>query len=380
MKKICFITTISGTLRSFVVGTAEFLHRKAGYDITFICDNDDAFAASLPPYMHYIPIPVKRGVSLGGIGAMLKMVKVFRRERFDMVQYSTPNASLYAALAAAIARIPIRKYHLMGFRYLGFTGLKKNIFKRIEIITCALSTDVECVSFSNRTLGVKEGIFLPQKSNVILHGSSSGVNLTQFDFQKKEMWRNELRRQFGYGEHDCVFGYAGRITGDKGINELIAAFEKADIDNKKLLLVGGIEQMETLDAGLMQLAENDPRVTFHPPVENIEQYYAALDVFVLPSYREGFGMVVVEAEAMGVPVIVTDIPGPTDAMIPDETGLVVKKADVDSLVSAMEALAGSPETRQRFGLAAHKLAAEKFEQQRLFQSILQDRKRLPGQA
>ena len=206
MKKICFITTISGTLRSFVVGTAEFLHRKAGYDITFICDNDDAFAASLPPYMHYIPIPMKRGVSLGGIGAMLKMVKVFRRERFDMVQYSTPNASLYAALAAAIARIPIRKYHLMGFRYLGFTGLKKNIFKRIEIITCALSTDVECVSFSNRTLGVKEGIFLPQKSNVILHGSSSGVNLTQFDFQKKEMWRNELRRQFGYGEHDCVFG------------------------------------------------------------------------------------------------------------------------------------------------------------------------------
>lgn len=378
VKKICFVTTISGTMRSFVVGVANYLHQQAGYDITMICDDDAAFAASLPPYMHYIPIPMKRGISLGGIGAMMKMVKVFRRERFDMVQYSTPNASLYAALAAAIARIPIRKYHLMGFRYLGFTGLKKNIFKRIEIITCALSTDIECVSFSNRTLGVKEGIFLPQKSNVILHGSSSGVNLTQFDFQKKEMWRNELRRQFGYGEHDCVFGYVGRITGDKGINELIAAFEKADIDNKKLLLVGGIEQMETLDAGLMQLAENDSRVTFHPPVENIEQYYAALDVFVLPSYREGFGMVV-EAEAMGVPVIVTDIPGPTDAMISDETGLVVKKADVDSLVSAMEALAGSPETRQRFGLAAHKLAAEKFEQQRLFQAILQDRKRLLGE-
>ena len=379
MKKICFITTVSVTLRSFVVGTAEFLHQQAGYDITMICDNDESFAASLPPYLHYIPVPMKRGVSLGGIGAMLKMVKIFRRERFDMVQYSTPNAALYAALAAAITGIPIRNYHLMGFRYLGFTGLKRGIFKFIEAITCALSTNIECVSFSNRALGVQEGIFPLQKSNVILHGSSSGVNLTQFDVQKKETWRNKLRCQFGYREHDCVFGYAGRITGDKGINELIAAFEKADIDNKKLLLVGRIEQKETLDAGLMRLAENDPRVTFHPPVGNIEQYYAAMDVFVLPSYREGFGMVVVEAEAMGVPVIVTDIPGPTDAMVPDETGLIVKKADVESLISAMEVLAGSPETRQRFGTAAHQLAAEKFEQQRLFQAILQDRKRLLGE-
>ena len=86
VKKICFVTTISGTMRSFVVGVASYLHQQAGYDITMICDDDAAFAASLPPYMHYIPIPMKRGVSLGGIGAMMKMVKVFRRERFDMVQ------------------------------------------------------------------------------------------------------------------------------------------------------------------------------------------------------------------------------------------------------------------------------------------------------
>ena len=80
MKKICFITTISGTLKSFVVGTAEYLHQEAGYDITFICDDDEAFAASLPPYIHYVPIPMKRGISFGGIGSMLKMAKVFRRE------------------------------------------------------------------------------------------------------------------------------------------------------------------------------------------------------------------------------------------------------------------------------------------------------------
>ena len=133
MKKICFITTVPATLNAFVVGVAEFLHQQAGYDITFICDRDEAFAASLPPYIHYIPVSMKRGIHPGGISAIFKMIRIFRREKFDMVQYSTPNASFYSATAARIARIPIRKYHLMGFRYLGFDHLKRKIFKAIEL-------------------------------------------------------------------------------------------------------------------------------------------------------------------------------------------------------------------------------------------------------
>lgn len=379
MKKICFITTISGTLKSFVVSTAEYLHQNAGYDITFICDNDEDFAASLPAYIHYIPVPMKRGVSIGGVGAMLEMLRIFRKEKFDMVQYSTPNASFYAAIAAWIARIRIRKYHLMGFRYLGFDSPKRKIFKAIEKTTCALSTDVECVSQSNRELGISERLFSARKSNMILQGSSAGVNLDKFNIHNKEAWRKEYRKKFGFSANDCVFAYVGRITRDKGVNELLTAFENADIANKKLLLIGQIESEQTLDKSLLERAKNDNRVIFYFPVNDIEHYYSAVDILVLPSYREGFGMVVVEAEAMGVPVIVTDIPGPTDAMIPNETGLLVKKADVDSLVAAMKELANSTEKRQDFGIAAHKFATEKFEQQKLFQAILQDRKRLLGE-
>lgn len=378
-KKLCFVTTVSITLKSFVVGTAEYLHQEAGYDITFICDDDEAFAASLPPYIHYVPIPMKRGISLGGISAMFKMIRVFRQEKFDMVQYSTPNASFYAAIAAWIARIRIRKYHLMGFRYLGFERTKRKIFKAIEKTTCALSTDVECVSQSNRELGISEKLFSARKSNVILQGSSAGVNLDRFNIHNKEAWRKEYRKKFDFSANDCVFAYVGRITRDKGVNELLAAFEEADIVNKKLLLIGQIESEQTLDRSLLERAKNDNRVIFHSPVNDIERYYSAIDILVLPSYREGFGMVVVEAEAMGVPVIVTDIPGPTDAMIPNETGLLVKKADVDSLVAAMKELARSPEKRQSFGAAAQKFAAENFEQQHLYQAILQDRKRLLGE-
>ena len=381
VKKICFVTTISGTMRSFVVGVASYLHQQAGYDITMICDDDAAFAASLPPYMHYIPIPMKRGVSLGGIGAMMKMVKVFRRERFDMVQYSTPNASLYAALAAKLAGVPVRLYCQWGMAYVGFHGIKRVIFKRIEKLVCTLSTWVEPDSFGNLKFSHAEGLYPENKGSVIWNGSASGVNLNKFDNSQKPVWRAEIREKYAIPDDAVVFGFVGRITRDKGINELLAAF-KAFLQKNSgayLLIVGNPELSAAVDMSLYQWAQEQAHTIFCGRTSTVETYLAAMDAYILPSYREGFGMVVVEAEAMGVPVIVTDIPGPTDAMIPDETGLVVKKADVDSLVSAMEALAASPETRQRFGLAAHKLAAEKFEQQRLFQAILQDRNRLLGE-
>ena len=216
---------------------------------------------------------------------------------------------------------------------------------------------------------------------MIWNGSASGVNLNKFDNSQKPVWRAEIREKYAIPDDAVVFGFVGRITRDKGINELLAAF-KAFLQKNSgayLLIVGNPELSAAVDMSLYQWAQEQAHTIFCGRTSTVETYLAAMDAYILPSYREGFGMVVAEAEAMGVPVIVTDIPGPTDAMIPDETGLVVKKADVDSLVSAMEALAASPETRQRFGLAAHKLAAEKFEQQRLFQAILQDRKRLLGE-
>mgnify|MGYP004637128469 CR=1 FL=1 len=364
------------TLSSFILPLAVYLHDHTSYDITFICDKDDNFAATLPPYIHYIPVAMKRGINLSGIGAMFRMIRVFRREKFDMVQYSTPNASLYAAMAAWFSGIPIRKYHLMGFRYLGFSGLRKSIFKTIEKLACTLSTDVECVSKSNRELGIAEKLFSARKSNVIMRGSSAGVDLKRFNIQNKHSWREEYRKKLGFSDTDCVFGYVGRITRDKGINELLAAFEKTEIKDKKLLLVGRIESEQTLDKQLLINARNDRRVIFHQPVDDIEHYYSAIDVLILPSYREGFGMVVAEAEAMGIPVIVTDIPGPIDAMIQGKTGLTVKKTDVDSLRSAMEALANSPETRAEFGVAASQFIAENFDQEKLFKAIAKDRERL----
>lgn len=376
MKKICYVTTVPTTLESFVVPVVSQMKPQVDWEFTMISNTDPEFEKLLPEGVRYIPIPMQRGISIGGIKAMFQMVKVFRREKFDLIQYSTPNASLYASLAAWICGIKHRKYHMMGFRFLGFSGMKRHIFMWIEKLTCYLSTDIECVSKSNRKLGIEMGIFPEKKVSVLHYGSSAGVDLTRFSIQKKEQWRRELRKQFGYTDNDCVFGFAGRITRDKGINEMLDAFDHVICENKKLFIVGRMEDESSLDANIMQSARENSCIQFHGEVQEIEKYYAMMDVLLLPSYREGFGNIVIEAEALEVPVIVTDIPGPTDAMMPDTTGLVVPVKDADALRNAMTRLATDKEFRAHLGRAGRHLVEERFDQRMLCDIIMKDRERL----
>lgn len=376
MKKICYVTTVPSTLESFVVPVVSQMQTKVDWEFTMISNVDPEFEKLLPDGVRYIPIPMQRGVSLGGIKAMLRMVKVFRKEQFDLVQYSTPNAGLYAAIATWISGVEHRKYHLMGFRFLGFSGLKRHVFMWIEKLACYLSTDIECVSKSNLKLGIELGIFPKEKATVLHYGSSAGVDLTRFDIQRKGAWRRKLRTQFGYNDNDCVFGYVGRITRDKGINEMLAAFDGVKCESKKLFIVGRMEDESSLDAGLMQNARENPDIQFHDEVQEIEKYYAMMDVLLLPSYREGFGNIVIEAQALGVPVIVTDIPGPVDAMERDQTGIVVPVKDVGALCNAMTCLATDKDFREQLGRSGRRLVEERFDQHTLCDIILKDRENL----
>lgn len=380
-KKICFVTTVSVTLRSFVLELAKYMHANGNYDITFICAPDPTFAASLPSYIHFIPISMERGVSFDGIFAMLKMCRVFRRGNFDLVQYSTPNASLYASLAAWLARIPVRLYCQWGMAYVGFSGMKRKLFKTIEKTVCRLSTWVEPDSHGNLEFSHTEGLYPENKGSVNWNGSASGVDLRKFDISQKQVWRTAKRSEYAIDEDAFVCGFIGRITGDKGINELFTAFRSLleRFPNARLMMVGSPEKADSVDASLYEWAKNEPRVLFCGYTNVVERYLSAMDVYILPSYREGFGSAVIEAEAMGVPVIVTDIPGPTNAMLRDETGLVVPKKDTAALQTAMETLAADPELCKRFAQAGYRFASEKFEQKTLFGYILEDRKRLLGE-
>lgn len=378
MKKICFITTIPLTLNAFVLNTAKYIHENTDWDVSFICSDENDFGSSLPKYIHYFPIKMERGISIAGVKAMLEMKKVFKREKFDLIQYSTPNASLYASMAGRLAHVPVRLYCQWGMAFVGFQGLKRKIFQMEEKYVCHLSTHIEPDSNSNLRFAHEIGLYPKSKGSVIWNGSACGVNLTKFDISNKEEYRKDIRKQLDIPEDAFVYGFVGRITRDKGVNELLEAYKKLN-DDSYLIMVGPSEVDETINQELYTWASKNGKIKFTGYTIVVEQYLSAMDCYILPSYREGFGMGVVEAEAMGVPVIVTDIPGPTDAMIDNETGIVVQKADVESLYNAMISI--HEDKVRYFAMAekAHDFAVNNFEQKQLFNYILEDRKKLLGE-
>lgn len=378
MKSLCIVTTVPITLKAFVFPVLRHLVPMTGWKVTVICDRDETLAAQLPEGVRYIPVPMKRGISLGGIAAMGKLYKIFREEKFDLVQYSTPNASLYASLAAWLAKIPVRLYCQWGIAYVGFSGWKRKIFKAVEKLVCRLSTRIEPDSFGNLRFSVAEGLYPEGKSCVVYNGSSSGVDLDKYDYEKKALWRQALRSQLELPPEATVFGFVGRINTDKGINELLTAFRQLPEDTR-LLLVGPEEQAEALQPELYRWAKAEKRVIWCGFTDRVAQHLAAMDVFLLPSYREGLATSVLEAQAMGLPVIVSDIPGMSDGVDRDKTGLMVPAKDAAALQGAMEQLYRDPGLRQQLGQAGVAFIRDRFEQKTLCRYIMEDRKSLMGE-
>ena len=373
MKKICYVMTISLTVRAFFIPQLKRLAQD--HDVTVICDNDPLLQQELGPSVRYLPVAIPRGVEFRKtITAIKDLKKLFVKEQYDLVQYSTPNAAFCAAIAAKAAKVKLRNYHLMGFRYLGAHGIGRFILKTLEKIVCKLSTHIECVSHSNRTLGVQEKLFPEEKAIVVAHGSTGGVDLKRFDIQKKQVWRDDIRQSLGIAADDMVFGFAGRITRDKGINELLMAFSQMPKDCK-CLIVGSQEGVDTLDSALWEAANANPNILILPAVSQIAPYYAAMDVLLLPSYREGFGNVIIEAGALGTPSIVSQIPGPSDVVLDGITGLTVPAKDPAALARAMAYI----QTQDRYksmGKEAYEFVSRYFDGELLCEKIVERKQQL----
>ena len=376
MKKICFVTTVSVTIKSFLIDFSNYLVENCGYDITFICDTDESMQKYCNDKIHYIPVPMRRGINFDGLKVIKRLKKIFEEEQFDIIQYSTPNASLYASIAARQAKCKNRLYCQWGIRYMGFEkGLKRFIFKFLEKTVCKNSTIIECESDSIYDFSVAEGLYKKEKASVVLHGSACGVNLERYDLTKREIWRSEIRTSYNIGDDACVFGYVGRITQDKGINELLEAFRKIlqTDTNVYLMLIGTIDPLGQLDFELLRWAQNCPNVIFVDWTDKVQQYYCAIDVFASLSYREGFGLVIIEAAAMQLPAIVSNVPGQKDTITDGREGVLVTVKNVDEVVSAMKFYIQNPQKRLEMGLMARQSVEEKYEQKMLFNALSKNR-------
>lgn len=373
MKKICIITTIEATVLSFFVKQCVYLSDN-GFDVTVVCSTCGKIKRLFGEKVKCKELHIARGIDPFSMFKSIKALKsFFEEEKFDIVQYSTPNAAFVASLAAKLAGVKIRNYHLMGFRYIGVKGVLSYILKSLEKLTCKFSSHIECVSKSNLKFGVENKIFNAEKATVVWNGSTGGVDIERFAYENRKKWREEIRKKLGFSGDDFVFGFVGRITKDKGINEILKAF--SEIKGAKLLLLGNKENVEELDQMLYGAAEKNENIVFCDAVSDVEKYFAAIDVLLLPSYREGFGNVVIEAAAVGTPAIISNIPGPIDAVIPNVTAKVFEVKNAEQLKCEMEFFMNDPQALKKMSEQAFCFAKENFDSNVLNEKIL-ERKRL----
>lgn len=375
-KKICFVTTISGTIKAFLLGLSDYLVTQRDYDVTFICAPDKRIDEMQSEHLHFIPVPMSRGMNFDGLRVVTMLTKIFREQQFDIVQYATPNAAVYASIAAKRAGIKNRLYTQWGIRYMGYDGgISRWLFKSLEKLVCRNSSVIECESFSLYEFSVSEGLYPKEKACVIGQGSACGVNLGKAEIDKRDVWRKEIRKQLGISDDAVVFGYMGRITRDKGMNELIAAFKKFQESNSQavLLLVGELDNESTIEKELFEWAKQCSKVLLPGRTPCPEKFYAAMDVFCSLSYREGFGLVVIEAAAMGLPAIVTDVPGQRDTIILGVTGKAVPAKLVNPVVDAMRFYVSHMDKTKEMGKNARKNVEENYEQQGLFKLLADHR-------
>ena len=372
IKKICCITTIDATQIAFVAD-AMYQFVDKGYEVTLVCSNTEKVRKLKGDAFRYVDMPMKRGVSISDVLVMpWRFRKFFKNEKFDLVQYATPNASLFASIGAWMAGMPVRLYCQWGIRYVGVSGLMRKVLKALEHLTCYLSTDICPASQKNLEYAVSEGLYKAEKAAIIGNGGTIGVDLSKYDLSKKDEYREEIFANYPVLKGKIVFCSIGRLSRDKGSFELLEVFLKLakELEDVALLMIGPME--DNLPEYLTDAAKHD-RIIFTGRTNEVYKYLAASDVLVHPSYREGFSMVIQEAMAMQLAVVTTDIPGPSEVIEEGKTGILVQPCDVDSLYEGLKQMLSDRKRMEEMAIAGRKRCERLFNRQRMLRLTYEHR-------
>jgi glycosyltransferase involved in cell wall biosynthesis len=321
------------------------------------------------------------------VAAIAAMVGVIRRVRPDVVHAHTPKGGLLGMISAAVARVPVRIYHMRGLPLMGATGVRRRILALTERVSCRLAHRVICVSHSVRDEAVAAGLCAPDRIRVLLGGSGNGVDASgRFDPDAlDEAAGAHTRERFGIPAGATVIGFVGRLVRDKGIVELAAAWQELRSNPRlHLLLVGPWEPQDPVPAGVERALREDPRVHLAGMDWNTPPLYAAMDVVALPTYREGFPNVPLEAAAMRLPVVATRVPGCVDAVADGSTGTLVPPRDAAALAAALRRYVDDAGLRLVHGAAARDRALREFGREAIWEALyaeyreLLDDRRMPA--
>ena len=323
-----------------------------------------------------IAVPMERKISpFKDLVSLFRLIRLFHREKPWMVHSLTPKAGLLAMTAAWICRVPVRIHMFTGLVFPTTTGLKQKILMATDSITCACATNV-----LPEGKGVKKDLehfrITSKPLQIIGNGNINGIDLEFFDRTPEVLEQAEKYRK----EEVVTFCFVGRIVRDKGMNELVAAFQRLHqaYPNTRLVLVGPFE--EKLDPVLpetRQVIEQQAAIEWMGWQNDIRPFLAASEVFVFPSYREGFPNVVLQAGAMGLPSIVTDINGSSEIITEGVNGYIIPSQDEEALYKAMEKLLDTEE-RRKLAQQARPQIANRYERKALWKELLKFYRSLEG--
>nr|WP_242487139.1 glycosyltransferase family 4 protein [Pseudomonas sp. TH32] len=352
-----------------------------GAEITVVA-SDDEFSGKMGTLRNvaFKPINISRNISLlKDLVSLVKLFWAFKSGKFDIVHSTTPKAGLLCSIAAFLAGTPVRIHTFTGQPWVTMSGIKSFTLKCCDKLIGALNTHCYTDSDSQRRFLVASKIVKPESLTVLGCGSLAGVDLKRFDrarYSADDL--ASLRSQLSISDGDKVILFVGRITQDKGIQELVDAFQRIASSNEvfHLVLVGPFEdngQAIVESVGDSTVASRIHSVGFS---DEPEKYMAIADLLCLPSYREGFGTVVIEAAAMGLPTVGTDIYGLSDAVVDGVTGLLVPPRNSQALGSALVSLLIDDQARLRMAECATARARADFDSVKCATLLLNDYKRL----
>lgn len=378
MKKFFLVTTVPLSL-NFFKGNLSFLSKY--YDVYAISSEKNTledFCAKEGVRSFYIPM--KRPISLfWDFICLFKFVFLFLKEQPEIVHGNTPKGSMLSMIAAWITRVPVRIYMCHGLRYQGTQGGIRKLLMFMERLSCKCATEVICVSRGVRDTLVKDKICKEGKAIVVGNGSASGIDLDYFS--SKTIHEDiSIRNELGISETSFVFIFVGRIVADKGINELISAFSKLsrEVQDVVLLLVGPEEYdlNPISDFSILEIKENK-RIYAVGKQTDVRPYLKASDAMTFPSYREGFGMVLIEAAAMNVPSISSDIIGCNEIILDGINGKLIPSKDVDSLYNEMKWFYEHKDAEvKKMKSKARELVENRFERKKVWNLLLAEYQRL----
>ena len=377
--KIIRITTVPISIKILLKGQLKYMSQY--YNVVAVSSDDQCYDDMLS-YEHVkgFKIEMTRKITLAkDVLALIKLIRLFIKEKPSIVHTHTPKAGTLGMLAAYITRVPNRLHTVAGLPLLEAKGSKRLLLNFVEKLTCACATKVFPNSFELEKIIIKNGYTSPCKLKVIGNGSSNGIDTAYFSKAALASDDIILKGHLGIPVGEFLFCFVGRIVCAKGINELVNTFTRLQLVYPRihLLLIGGFEkQLDPVLPEIENLIMNDKAIHFMDFQQDVRPYLAVSDVFVFPSYREGFPNVVMQAGAMGLPCIVTDINGCNEIVENGVNGLIIPVKDEESLYNSMKMLFENKEMRNQMASMSRKMIIERYDQQDLWKALLAEYRNL----